>query len=395
MASKTEVESRIDVVTLFSSLLLLIAFLMPRFMAFKANRISVSQGLPASALYGKFYFCVFIVICIFFVLAFIKKNDRIWNFITGLFAGLMLAGLIYSVAVLCNTLPEMTGTARLSFSFGFLIAVIALYGIMVVCGQKTGKVWMNVAVHALCWIIVGILLVTGQLNTYAVMREYASVSNTFWTSFFQHLALCRDALLIAIILGLPTGFFCYRNKIVDNIVLVILSIVETLPIMALYALVRIPYAALLTAAPSLSELGLATFGRPIALTALVMYALYLIIFNTRAAFTNMDHSYMENAIAMGMSPSMAFFRVQLPLAIPVIFSGIRVALISCLVAASFAAYVGGGGLGNYIITGINNLSIDMQLLGVIPIFVITVIADLLMRILYDLVIYWVKGEKVL
>lgn len=329
----------------------------------------------------------------FYFFGFFEKNNPLLNFVTGMMASLGIPGFVYAVAVLCNSLPEMSGTARLSFGFGYILVIITLYCIMVVCGQATGKRWMNMCIHSIGWIILAVLLVSGQLNTYAVMREYASVSNTFWTYFKQHLLLCRDALIVAILLGIPTGYLCYRNKIADNIILVFLSIIETLPIMALNALVRIPFASLLVAFPKLSALGLSTFGRPVALTALIMYALYLVIFNTRAAFTSVDESYMENARAMGMSKTRAFFSIQLPLALPVIFSGIRIATINTLVSASFAAYVGGGGLGNYIVTGINNLSIDMQLLGVIPIFVITMITDLIMRLIYDIIMYRIKGES--
>ena len=83
---------------------------------------------------------------------------------------------------------------------------------------------------------------------------------------------------------------------------------------------------------------------------------------------------------MGMTSRTVFFKVQLPQAMPVIFTGIRIAFISTLVAATLASYIGAGGLGTYIVNGINSLSIDMQLLGVIPIFFMTVAADAILRV---------------
>jgi osmoprotectant transport system permease protein len=221
------------------------------------------------------------------------------------------------------------------------------------------------------------------LDTYSIMKEYLGVENQFWRDTWHHLALSVTTLLASVVVGLPLGYWCIRNSFTDKIVLTGLNITETIPIMALFAVLRIPFSALGNHFVSLKQLGIGGYGIAPAFGALFLYALYLIIHNVRAAFLSIDENLIENAYAMGMTSRGVFWKVRIPMALPIILTGIRIAFISTLIGAALASYVGGGGLGVYIVNGINSLAIDMMLLGVIPIFVMTIVADYLLRLLIN------------
>ena len=384
---------KIDIVTLVMSVLLLISFTIPNFMSYLKSRVNMPEPVSAQVVFGNFYWLALAIIALFFVLSFVKTNNEKLNFLTGLLANICLILSVYFVGTRGDKLPfEYTESSRMSFNMGFVFMVISFYGIMLNCGRHLKKVWMSVINSALGWIVVLAMIPLGLLDNYSVMKEYAAHGTTFMDCFNQHISMCSKAIILSIIIGVPTGYWCYRHNIADKVIIFILSIFETMPMLALFALIRIPCAALGDTFPFLANFGVGSHGISVSVIALTLYALYLIVMNSRAGFAMVDKDYMENASAMGMSPARAFIRVQLPLALPVIFGGIRLAVINTFTAAALAAYFGGGGFGRYINIGINGSALDCQLLGVIPIFVMTIIADLLMKGLIYVIQYFLGGN---
>ena len=370
-----------DRVTLTACAIMLISFFIPGFVSYKTSRIA--NGIPVSAqqCFDQYYWLLFIWVAVFIVLAIIKKDKQLPNLITGLFAAVSMGFFILFVAQRFPYLPfEMTANSRMSFQIGFLLVVISLYSIMVICCQYLHKGWQKALITLVACALVIFFLCNGWLDNYSVMQEFRANENQFWGNAADHFMISFWVLIAAVVTGLPLGYLCCRHRILDNVTLVGLSITETIPTLALFAVIRIPFAWLSNTFPALREIGFGSFGVAPAATALYLYALYLVIHNVRAAFSTIDPQLLENGYAMGMTSRTVFFKVQLPQAMPVIFTGIRIAFISTLVAATLASYIGAGGLGTYIVNGINSLSIDMQLLGVIPIFFMTVAADAILRV---------------
>lgn len=178
----------------------------------------------------------------------------------------------------------------------------------------------------------------------------------------EHLGLTFTAMVIAISLGVPAGILISRFRSLSPSVLGTTGIIQTIPSIALLGLL-IPL------------LGIGTVP---AIVALFLYALLPIVRNTFAGIVDVDASVVESARGMGMSPGQILSKVQLPLAMPVIFAGIRTATVINVGIATLAAYIGAGGLGEFIFRGIGLNNINMILAGAVPAAILALILDFIL-----------------
>jgi osmoprotectant transport system permease protein len=178
----------------------------------------------------------------------------------------------------------------------------------------------------------------------------------------QHIGLTFISLLIAILLGVPLGILIARKTKLAGMVLGIAGVLQTIPSIALLGFM-IP---LLGIGP-----------RP-AIVALFLYALLPIIRNTYTGITNVDGDIKEAAIGLGMSDRQALLKVELPLAMPVILAGIRIATVINVGVATLAAYIAAGGLGEFIFGGISLNNTNMILAGAIPAALLALLFDFIL-----------------
>ncbi|MFS2189639.1 ABC transporter permease/substrate-binding protein [Mucilaginibacter sp. Mucisp84] len=178
----------------------------------------------------------------------------------------------------------------------------------------------------------------------------------------QHIGLTFISLCIAVLVGLPLGILIVRKKQFAGVVLGIAGVLQTIPSIALLGFM-IP---------------LLGIGPKPAIVALLLYALLPIIRNTYTGILGVDASVKEAAVAMGMSKWQILFKVELPLAMPVIFAGIRTATVINVGVATLASLIAAGGLGEFIFGGISLNNTNMILAGAIPSALLAVIFDLLL-----------------
>ncbi len=380
-----------DYASVISVGFIIISLLLPDFIHFKETRISLAEAVSARACMGDWFLLYVLLAVVLLIFSITKKKRPLLNFAAGLYSAFCLVSLVYLVAMSVGKLNQGQG-GRFSFGVGFIIALIALYSVILKCGQYMEKNWMRAVTGLLVWGVLCIMLICGTLNTYSVMQEYYAQKSQFFSNVAAHMKLSFSALGVAVLAGIPIGYICYKNAKVDKVTIASLSIVETMPQMALFAVIRIPFVFLSNAFPVLKENGFGGYGFAPAFTALFLYGLYLVIHNVRAAFRIVDDKLIENAYAMGMTSGDVFWKVQIPSALPYILNGIRIAMISTIVGASLSSYVGAAGLGVYIVNGVNALAIDLQLLGIIPIFIITIVSDFIMGRLIRLILP--KGVEV-
>jgi osmoprotectant transport system permease protein len=176
---------------------------------------------------------------------------------------------------------------------------------------------------------------------------------------FEHVELTVLALALAVSIGFPLGLWLARRPRASGPVLGVVSVVQTIPSLALLG-VLIP---------------LTGIGRVPAIVALVLYALLPIVRNTVTGVQGVDRSVREAAVGMGMSDRQVLARVELPLALPVIFAGVRTATVVSVGVATLAALVGGGGLGVYIFRGISLADTGLVLAGAVPAAALAVVLD--------------------
>jgi osmoprotectant transport system permease protein len=180
--------------------------------------------------------------------------------------------------------------------------------------------------------------------------------------FMQHVALVAVSTLVAVAAGVPLGILSARNRRVGAPLAALTNIVQTVPSLALFGF--------LLPLPLVGGIGART-----AVTALILYALLPIVRTTSAGLQSIDPAIREAADAMGMTPRQRLLRVELPLAMPAIVAGIRVATVVGVGTVTIAAAIGAGGLGEYIYRGLSMVDATVILAGAIPAAALALAAD--------------------
>jgi osmoprotectant transport system permease protein len=178
----------------------------------------------------------------------------------------------------------------------------------------------------------------------------------------QHLWMVAASMLLAALIGIPLGILITRKPGWDKPVLGGANIIQTIPSLALFGfLLPVPW--------------IGARSDRLAILALTLYALLPLIRNTYAGINGVDRSVVEAGRGMGMTDRQLLFQVELPLALGVIIAGVRVATVISVGLATIAAFIGGGGLGEYILRGVAMVNNQLILAGAIPATVLALLAD--------------------
>ena len=178
----------------------------------------------------------------------------------------------------------------------------------------------------------------------------------------QHVKLVLIAIVVAVVIGVPTGILLTRHRALRGPVLGIANVMQTIPSLALFGfLIPLPF--------------IGGIGARTALVALVLYSLLPIIRNTITGILGVEPSVREAAVAMGMTDGQVLRQVELPLAMGVIVTGIRVATVIAVGVTTIAAAVGAGGLGVYIFRGLRQYDNNLLLAGALSSALLALVAD--------------------
>ena len=184
----------------------------------------------------------------------------------------------------------------------------------------------------------------------------------------QHIVLVFVAILIAVIIGVPVGILLTRYRSLRSPVLGIANVMQTIPSLALFGfLIPLPF--------------IGGIGTRTALVALVLYSLLPIIRNTVTGILGVDPNVREAAVAMGMTGGQVLRQVELPLAMGVIVTGIRVATVIAVGVTTIAAAVGAGGLGVYIFRGLRQYDNNLLLAGALSAALLALAADFFLGVM--------------
>ncbi|HTS23689.1 MAG TPA: ABC transporter permease [Casimicrobiaceae bacterium] len=180
----------------------------------------------------------------------------------------------------------------------------------------------------------------------------------------EHLSIVCVAVGVAIITGVPIGIAITQSRRTADTVLYLGSIVMTIPSIALFGVLI----------PLLSKIGQGIGWLP-AVIAAMLYAQLPIIRNTYTAIRNVDPALRSAAIGMGMSVPQRLARVEIPIALPVIIAGVRIAVVINIGVTAIAAYIGAGGLGTFISRGISQSDIRQLVTGALALGLLAIAAD--------------------
>jgi len=202
-----------------------------------------------------------------------------------------------------------------------------------------------------------------------LIQTFSERRGDLLTALWQHLGISLAALVLAMLIAIPLAIWAVRRPKTAEFLLQVTSVLQTIPSLALLGLL-IP---------------LVGIGTVPAVIALVIYALLPIFQNTYLGINEIDDSIEEAADAFGMSRTRKLFKVELPIALPHIFAGIGTAVVLIIGTATLAALIGAGGLGTFIMLGIDRNDTSLLLIGAI--------SSALLAILLSTLIHWFQTAK--
>lgn len=358
------------------------ALLVP-FMTIAANRIVAGDGIriwdlaaPAALWPGLAAVVVGLVLGI--------SDKIIWARLAGAVLG--LAGLVVLLMQGSPALLAGAGAnARVSPAVGFwcLLGIFLLLVADAVAGMMPGPA-MRAGFLAFALGALVAVLSSGALSDLSIFQEYASRRDAFVAATWQHLGLAFGSLVTAAAIGFPLGILCHDRVRLRTAILPFLSFLQTIPSLAMFGLM-IPVLAWVGATvPGAQAIGIAGIGFAPAFLALVLYSLLPVVGNTVAGLAAAPEAARDAARGMGMTPRQRLWRVELPLGLPIILTGLRIVLVQNIGLAVIAGLIGGGGFGTFVFQGLNQTATDLILLGALPTVALALTAAIFMDILVDL-----------
>ena len=196
----------------------------------------------------------------------------------------------------------------------------------------------------------------------ALVRFWITHERELATLVAEHIVLVAISTMLAVAIGVPLAIFATRRPRLASPLVAIANIVQTIPSLAMFGfLLPVPL--------------IGGVGARAALAVLVLYGLLPIVRSTIVGITGIDPSIRLAGVAMGMTPRQLLRQVELPLALPSIVAGIRVAAVVGVGSATIAAAIGAGGLGQYIYRGLSMVDSTVILAGAIPAALLALVVD--------------------
>ncbi len=232
--------------------------------------------------------------------------------------------------------------------------------------------------------LLGLFLYSGVWRDVSILKEYASRRDAFASALRTHALLAIGSLIAAFLIATPIGILIHRFKRLRDAVISFFNVIQTIPSMALFGVLIAPLAWVGIHMPGAAALGIAGIGPAPAFIALVAYALLPIVSATVTGLDNVSPLVVDAARGVGMTRRQRLLSIELPLAFPVILTGIRVVLVQNIGLAVIAGLVGGGGLGMFVFQGIAQTATDLVLLGALPTVAMAFIAAILLDALVEI-----------
>jgi osmoprotectant transport system permease protein len=310
-------------------------------------------------------------------------HSRLLHYAVAVLAGLLLLLELAAAGQAASALaPAAKSASRISLGTAFW-TLGACAALAVVDALQRIAVGPGAQVVAAVAIASGaaVLAATGVFDALSIAREYQSHQHAFAAALARHIILVGVSVGGAVAIGFPLGLAAARNHRVQGPLFAVLNILQTIPSIALFGLLIVPLSAVVAAAPQLAAFGIAGIGVAPAVIALVLYALLPIVRNTATGVAGVDAAVLDAARGMGLSARQILWRVELPLALPVLLAGLRIVTVQAIGLTVVAALIGAGGLGSFVFEGLGQYAVDLVLLGALPAIFLALAADFILQIL--------------
>lgn len=200
------------------------------------------------------------------------------------------------------------------------------------------------------------------MNLNGFFSYVADHAQLIWTAIYQHIWISACAVALGFLIAFPAGILLTRHKGLAKVVLTIFGVVNTIPSLVLLGVAMI-------------ILGL---GFVPAVAVLFIYSLLPIMRNTYTGISEVDPQYIKVARGMGMSGLQILWKVQIPLAMPVIIAGVRLSAVYVISWGTLSAFIGAGGLGDLLWGGWQSYNYNMVFAGAIPATLLALLVSLLL-----------------
>lgn len=354
-----------------------VAFVFMNLIELKANRISQGVKYSSYDFFGSLGLFIIVLWLVLVALSFYEKKHK--NIIVFILTTSLLLSLFWALQFKTGEYIDGVSSARISLSSGFYIQIFSIYMLFSTYAQRIKEYkyikWIGfLSIFA----ILSYFMLSGSLDDLSLIKEYNIKKTQFNDNLRIHALLTLASVITGALIAIPLGFLAYSKKSFEDKVMLPLSIIETIPSLSLFGILLVPLSGL-GKLPFFDAIGVSGIGWAPAYIALTLYTLLPIGRNTLTGFYSVEKSIIEAARGMGMSKAQILKKIELPLAFPVIFTGIRIAFIQTIGGAVLAGLVGGGGMGTFVFLGLGEASADLILLGVIPIVFFTVLLDYILR----------------
>lgn len=229
-----------------------------------------------------------------------------------------------------------------------------------------------------------LMLTGGWMDDMSILKEYANRRDVFWEAVGRHLEIVLLTLGFSLAIGVPLGIAAWRRPELQGPLFSTFGVIQTVPSIALFGLLIPPLAAISAGLPLLTGWGIGGIGLTPAIIALTLYSLLPITRSVVIGLNGAPAGLIEAAQGIGFGARRIFWSVEVPIAMPVLLSGMRVCLVQTIGLAVIAALIGAGGLGSIMFQGLLSSAIDLVLLGVIPVVLMATVVDAGFRLAIDL-----------
>ena len=369
--------SRLGRVVLAGVVLGLFSISIPGFVTYRPNRLAGGESLALWSAIG-WWAVLFYLLWLSLVLVVpLVRSNAVTNALVGIVANaLLVAGFICAGAAARDLITSENPFSRTSLGAGFWLNTLAAYIILISARQNLGEYRVLRIITTYAGLGgAALLTIGGFFNELSITKGFFNNEARFISETLQHLTLSGIAVSMGSVIGIALGIIAFKNRASEKPAFLFVNFVQTIPSLALFGLLIAPLAYFSDAVPFLRQLGVKGIGTAPALIALTLYSLLPIIRNTFTSLTIIPRGVIDAGLGMGMSRRQLLVKVQIPLALPVVLTGIRTSAVQAIGNTTVAALIGAGGLGTFVFQGLGQAAPDLILLGAISIIFIALAAD--------------------
>lgn len=379
-------KKELDIASYFAVVIAFATLFMNHFLFYSKSRVDLKHGIRAVSQMKECFWVLFALLAIALIFIIISNitDKKIFYILTAFTCCIAIAALLYFADDTARSFPVQSRTMRISLSIGAYVFILQMYLLIEKAGSHFKNKYIKLLLYVSLVVAIVVLFASGNLDQLSIFKEYRAREMQFVDELIKHIGMVYAVLITSVVIGIPLGWYMTKNSKVERAVSSFLSTVESIPSVAFMFIIMFPLAFINRAVPLAGRLGISGIGATPVFIGLLFYALFYIVNGVYSSIKNIEGKYIEVAKGMGMSSGNIFWKVELPLAFPIILSSIKVASIITISGATLGAFVGFGGLGVFILQGSSGFAIDLILLGAVPILLMIVLVSVTIDIIIGL-----------